>query len=280
MSILRFRPEIWSAVLLDALEKALVYAAPGVVNRDYEGEISQMGDTVHISSVGDPTISDYTAGGTLTYEDLTDAGQVLLIDQGKSFSFKVDDVDRRQARGDVMSKAMQRAAYKLRDKADQLVASMYTSIVSANTINTTSITTADGAYNALVDLGVIMDEANISTEGRVAIIPPWYHGLLQKNANFINAEKSADGGRALRNGVIGEAAGFSLRKSNNVPVITGDDYAVMGLVDTAISYADQIVQTEALRLQTTFADAVRGLHVYGAKMVQPAHAALLKASKT
>lgn len=280
MSILRFRPEIWAAVLQQALEKALVFAAPGLVNRDYEGEISAMGDTVHISAVGDPTISNYAAGDTITYEDLTDAGQTLLIDQGKMFAFKVDDIDKRQAKGNVMTTAMERAAYLLRDQADQFIANKYTGAAAANQLGTVAVTTGDIAYNTLVDLGTKLDEANVGTEGRVAIIPPWYHGLLRKNVNFINAEKSADGGAALRNGVVGQAAGFEIRKSNNVVLVTGDDYAVMAGVDGAISYADQIVETEALRLQTTFADAVRGLHVYGGKVVRPEMLATVIASKT
>ncbi len=81
MSIQRFRPEIWSAVLLQATETALVFGSPLVVNRNYEGDISEAGDVVNITSVGDPTVSDYTRGETLTYEDLQDTGQKLPIDQ-------------------------------------------------------------------------------------------------------------------------------------------------------------------------------------------------------
>lgn len=281
MTIAAFKPEVWSAELLVSLKKSLVYAQPGIVNRDYEGEITQSGDTVRITSIGRPTIVDYTSNSDLPApEELTDAQRTLLIDRAKAFNFQVDDVDKAQAKSDVMPTAMQEAAYALRDLADQYVAAMYSSVPSANDLGTTAITSGDYAYNALVDMGVKLDEADVPSEGRWAVIPPWYHGLLQKNANFINAEKSADQGRALRTGFIGEAAGFMLLKSNNVPLITGDDYAVLAGTPAAISYAEQIVSTEAYRMERRFADGVKGLHVYGAKVVRPQCLALCRASKT
>ena len=123
MSITRFRPEVWSAQLLVALRKALVFAQANVVNRDYEGEITAAGDTVRITSISDPTIGTYVPNSTvITPEELTDAQRTLVIDQAKYFAFKVDDIDARQARGNVMPEAMNRAAYKLRDVVDQYIA--------------------------------------------------------------------------------------------------------------------------------------------------------------
>jgi hypothetical protein len=279
VSIIRFRPEIWSAVLLEALERVLVFAGPDVVNRDYEGEISQMGDTVHISSIGDPTINTYTAGSTLTYEDLNDAGQTLLIDRAKSFAFKVDDIDKRQARGNVMTVAMRRAAYKLALEVDNYVASLYTATNSANAISTTTINTADLAYSGLINLRTKLAQADVPNEGRYVIVPPWYYGLLLNNDKFVRADASGTT-EGLRNGIVGRAAGFDVYESNNCINVTGDDYIVQAGVSGAITMADQISQTEALRLQTTFADAVRGLHLYGAKVVRPEELATLTASIT
>jgi hypothetical protein len=282
MSILRFRPEIWSAVLLRALERKLVYAGPAVVNRDYEGDISRMGDVVHISAVGDPTISTYTAGTTLTYEDLNDTGQTMPIDQGKSFSFKVDDIDKRQARGDVMTGAMQRAAYKLKLTVDNYIAGFYTAVPAANQVAAgvaVAITSADLAYTGLINLRNELTTGDVPDEGRYVIIPPWYYGLLLNNDKFVRADASGTT-QGLRNGIVGRAAGFDVYESNNVPLVTGDDYAVTAGTNAAITYADQILETEALRLQTTFADAVRGLHVYGAKVVRPDHLAYMLASQT
>lgn len=281
MAITAFIPEVWSARLLTSLKKAHVYAQPGIVNRDYEGEIRNAGDTVRITSIGRPTIGTYTRNTDMgAPEELTDAQRSLLIDQQKFFNFQVDDIDQAQAAGGVLPEALNEAAYGLRDLADQYVAALYSGADAANALGTVSVTSADLAYTTLVSLSVKLDEANVPTEGRWVILPPWYHGLLLQNANFINAEKSADGGMALRNGFIGQAAGFSLYKSNNAPLVTGDDYAVMAGVPAAISYAEQIVSVEAYRPEQRFADAVKGLHVYGAKLVRPNCIATVVASKT
>jgi N4-gp56 family major capsid protein len=279
MSIERFKPEVWSAVLLRAKERKLVFAQPSVVNRDYEGDISQQGDVVHISSVGDPTIVTHAKGDTITYEDLQDAGQTMPIDQAQRYAFKVDDIDKRQAKGDVMGEAMRRAAYLLAKTADTYVAGLYTGVDSANAIGTTAITTGDLAYTGLVNLRTKLANADIPDEGRYAIVPPWYYGLLLQNDKFVRADASGttDG---LRNGHVGRAAGFDVYESNACINVTGDDYIVQAGVNAAISYADQIVETEALRLQTTFADAVRGLHVWGCKLVRPDFIATLTASQT
>jgi N4-gp56 family major capsid protein len=279
MSIERFKPEIWSAVLLKAKERKLVFAQPAVVNRDYEGDISQQGDVVHISSIGDPTIVTHAKGDTISYEDLQDAGQTMPIDQGQRYAFKVDDIDKRQAKGDVMGEAMRRAAYLLAKTVDTYVAGLYTGVDSANAITTTAITTGDLAYTGLVNLRTKLASADIPDEGRYAIVPPWYYGLLLQNDKFVRADASGttDG---LRNGHVGRAAGFDVYESNACINVTGDDYIVQAGVNAAISYADQIVETEALRLQTTFADAVRGLHVWGCKLVRPDFIATLTASQT
>lgn len=279
MSINRFRPEIWSAVLLQATETALVFGSPTVVNRDYEGDISAAGDVVHITSVGDPSVADYASGDTLTYEDLQDAGQTMPIDQQQKYSFKVDDIDKRQAKGDVMGEAMRRAAYRMAKRVDSYVAGLYTGVVSANAITTTAITSGDLAYQGLINLGVKLDEADVPDDGRYAIVPSWYYGLLLNNDKFVRVD--ASGGTAgLRNGLVGMVDNMEIRKSNQCINVTGDDYIVQAGVNAAVSMAQQIVETEALRLQTTFADAVRGLEVYGAKLVRPDHIATLTASKT
>lgn len=281
MSILRFKPEIWSARLLVALRKTLVYGGPSIVNKDYEGEISAAGDTVRITSIGRPTINNYVPGSTsINPEQLTDAQRTLVVDQAKYFAFEVDDVDARQAKGNVLPQAADEAAYGLADVIDQYIASFYTGASTNNQLGTRSITTGDLAYQSLVDLSTKLDEANVPQEGRYAVIPPWFHALLRTNTNFINAEKSADGGAALRTGMIGEAASFALMKSNNVPVVTGDDYAIMAGTNAAISFAEQINKTEAYRPQDSFSDAIKGLALYGAKLVRPDNIATLYASKS
>jgi hypothetical protein len=280
MAITRFRPEIWSAELLVALRKKLVYAGPGVVNRDYEGEIAQAGDTVRITSISDPTIGTYSANVTVvTPEELTDAQRTLVVDQAKYFAFFVDDVDQRQAKGNVMPEAMRRAAYKLADQADQFVAAFYTGAQAANALGTVSVTTAAIAEAQIIALKVKLDEANVPSEGRYVAVPPWYHGLLLGSDHFVRLDASGTT-EALRNGTVMRGFGFDILVTNNAPLVTGDDYAVMAGVDSAISFAEQINKVEAYRPEAKFADAVKGLYLYGAKLVRPDSIATLVASKT
>lgn len=275
MAITRFRPEIWSAQLLVGLRKSLVYGGPGIVNRDYEGEIRQAGDTVRITSISDPTINDYVANSTtIVPETLTDAQRTLLIDQCKYFAFEVDDVDARQAIGNVIPEAMSRAAYKLADIADQFIAGLYTGVQSANIATAvTSIVAATDttwhlAYDAvLVPLKVVLDEANVPTMGRYVVIPPWLHGIMLRDPRFVRVDESGTS-EGLRNGQVGRAAGFDILLSNNVPV-NGAVYTVQAGISTAITMAEQINKTEAYRPQDSFGDAVKGLALYGAKLIRP-----------
>lgn len=283
MAITRFRPEIWSANLLVGLRKALVYAGPGVVNRDYEGEIREAGDTVRITSIGDPTIGTYSANSTvITPEELADAQRTLVVDQAKYWAFYVDDVDARQAKGNVIPEAMSRAAYKLADVVDQYVAGFYTGVAAANAVGTVAVPTATPTafYDSiLVPLKVKLDEANVPTEGRYCIVPPWLHGRALRDDRFVRADASGTT-EALRNGFVGRAAGFDVLMSNNSINVTGDDYVVQAGVDMAISFAEQISKTEAYRPEAKFADAVKGLALYGAKLVRPEAMATAIASQT
>ena len=277
---LSFIPEIWSATMLSSLKKALVYAQPGVVNRDYEGEIRNGGDTVRIKSLNRPTIGTYTKNSTtISPETLTDAQRALLIDQAKYFAFEVDDIDAAQSPGGDLEEALREAAYGLRDVADQYVAALYTGAQSANQIGTVSVTTGALAYTQLRKLATKLDEANVPQEGRYAIVPPWYHGLLLEEDKFVRVDASGTS-EGLRNGIVGHALGFDIMKSNNAPLVTGDDYAVMAGHPSAISYAEQIAKVEAYRPEDGFSDAIKGLHVYGAKLVRPDSIATVIASVT
>lgn len=272
MSVASFIPEVWAAELLSSLKKSLVFASEGVVNRNYEGDIAQAGDTVHINSVSRPTIIDYVPGVTkIVPERLTTAQRALLIDQSKAFSFSVDDVDSRQAAGDVIPEGMIEAAFALRDVADQFVElKIRTGVQGSNVLADVTGASADPTlvYRALVDLGTVLDENDVPTEGRWAVVPPWVHGLLQLDERFVSFGTGPNR-EALENGMIGAAAGFTIHKSNNIPNTTGDLYPVHAGHPMATSYADQIVETEAYRPQDEFSDAVKGLHVYGSKVVRP-----------
>lgn len=270
MAINKFIPEVWSAKLLLALRTAHVYAAGGVINREYEGEISDFGDTVHITSLVDPTIGDYTAHTDITVEDVDDLEQILLINQSKYFAFEVDDIEKRQAKGNVLTAQAQAAAWKLRDVADRYVAGLMATGVAAQNVISESTITASDAYDLLVDLGTKLDESDVPTENRWAVITPKFHGLLQKDSRFI-AAGDAQGASVRANGVIGEAAGFSLRKSNNVPDGPGAGAGKLIIAGNsmATTFAEQIAKTEAARRELRFADMVKGLHLYGGKVVRP-----------
>lgn len=282
MAITNFQPEIWAAQLLVSLKKTLIAAGPGVVNRNYEGQIANSGDTVRITSISRPTVASYTKDSTtITPETLTDANRSLLIDQAKYFAFEVDDIDLRQAAngGALMDEAATEAAYALADVADQYVLGLYSGVDSANAISTTSITTAALAVSNLIALKVKLDNANVPTQGRYVIVPPWYHGLLLGSDLFVRVDASGND-TALRNGIVGRAFGFDVLVSNNCINVTDDDYIVQAGYPGAISFAEQIAKVEAYRPESAFSDALKGLHLYGAKLVRPTGIATLTASIT
>lgn len=273
MAISNFKPEVWNAELLIALEKSLVFCAPGVVNRDYEGNISQYGDTVHITSLAEPTIGTYTPHVDITIEDVDDSGQTLLIDQAKYFAFEVDDIEQRQARngGAVLTEQARKAGYKLMDAADQYCAGlMAAGVDAANLIAERTLSTPADAYDSLVDLSVKLDEANVPTEGRWVIVTPKFHGLLLKDQRFVTGGDSI-AAQTRVNGLVGEAAGFTVRKSNNAPngPGAGAGKLVVAGYSGAVTHAEQIVKTEAWRKEKGFADIIKGLYLFGCKVVRP-----------
>ncbi len=286
MSVLAFKPEIWSRVILAALQKNLVFGGPGVVNNDYEGEISGPGNVVHITQFGDPVVTSYTPNSTLTYQTLNDAGLDMNIDQAYSFSFSVDDVDRRQAAGDMQSYLEERASYVLANTADTYIAGLYTGVAANNTVGGvgseitpvvySSTHPADFYQLVLLPLKVKLSQANIPMQGRYVIVPPWAEALLEQTQAFIAVtDMQGQPSEVFTTGMIGRAAGFDIYVSNNAIEYNTSansnqgDWIVQAGHPMALTYAEQIVQTEALRLQTTFADGVRGLHVFGAKLVRP-----------
>lgn len=288
MSVTSFIPEVWSKVILAALQKNLVYGSPMVVNSDYDGEIAGPGDAVHITQFGDPTISTYTPGGTITYQQLVDAGLTLYINQAKSFSFSIDDVDKRQAAGDMQSYLEGRAAYQMANVADQFVASLYTGAATANVLGATGSPLtplpyagatshpADFFVQVLEPAKVILDQANVPEEDRYMVCPPWAISLLSQTQAFVSVtDMQGQPSETFQRGFAGRVSGFgNILKSNNVPqpVSGGAGTGVWALQfghPMGVTYGEQITETEALRLQTTIGDGVRGLHVYGALMTRP-----------
>lgn len=279
MSITNFIPTIWSARLLRHLDTKHVYAF--LMNRDYEGEIKNYGDTVKINQIGDVEIKDFVKNKDLDApEELSGDQLMLTIDQGKYFNFAIEDVDNAQINPKLMDKAMQRAAYGMNDVTDKFSANLMV-VGAAGTIGSDDsavVPTKNDAYDYLVDLSTNLTERDVPTEGRWCVIPAWYHGLLLKDSRFVG--NGTDYNKALlEGGKVGVAAGFEIWLSNNVPNTSGTKYKIIAGTNEGASYAEQILKTEAYRPEKRFSDAVKGLHVYGAKVLQPKCLTVLTASK-
>ena len=175
MAVTTFIPEIWNARLLYALEKA--HVATNLVNRNYEGEISNHGDTVHINTIGAITVKSYTKNTDIADpEVLSTTDQTLVIDQSKYFNFQVDDVDKVQAAGELVDTAMGRAAYALADVSDAyLLGVIAAGAAAGNTIGSAAAPvalTASNVYENIVKLKTKLDKANVPNTGRTIVVPP------------------------------------------------------------------------------------------------------------
>ena len=282
MALTSFIPELWNARLLNALDKAHVFA--GLVNREYEGDIKKQGDTVHINTIGAVTIGTYTKDTDFASgpQALTTTDQTLVIDQAKYFNFAVDDIDEAQAAGDVMDKAMQRAAYGLADVADKYLSDQLAAAITTangNQVGTTAVAlTKDNVYENVVKMKTILDKANVPTTGRWLVIPPEMVALILQDDRFVKTGGTM-AEETLRNGWVARAVGFDIYESNNCNSATASStttYTITAGDEGACTYAEQITSTEAYRPEKRFADAVKGLHLYGAKVVDPKRLAGLK----
>ncbi len=269
MALDNFIPQEWSARLLENLNDAHVYAS--VLNRDYEGEIKGAGDSVRIQTVGRITVSTYTKNSTtISRQSPVGAGQVLVIDQSNYFAFDIDDIDAAQAKPALMNGYAKEAAWSLSDTADADLASVLnTALVGTNLLTDKDLTAAAGnAYDVMVDLGVQLTKNNVPRAGRWLIGPPELEGYLLKDARFVGYGTQANM-NYLTNGRIGRAAGFEIMISNNRPTGNGSNPMVIAGVKSAATYAEQISKTEAYRPEDDFSDALKGLHLYGRKVLDP-----------
>ena len=275
MAFTNFIPEVWSARLLEHLDNVHVYSA--LLNRDYEGDIRAYGDTVHINQIGDIAINDYTGEDLAAPEELDSTMMELRIDQAKYFNFQVKDIDNAQSNPKVVDTAMQRASYNINDVIDNYLAGLLLAGVKSESTITAQTLTSANAYDYLVDLGVLLNEHNVPMLGRWVVIPPWFHGLLLKDERFVG-NGTGYNQAILQGGWVGDAAGFRIHLSNNVPESAGS-YSVIAGTNAAGSFAEQLVELEAYRLEKNFSDGLKGLHVYGAKVTQPDGLAVLKCTK-
>ena len=259
-----FIPEVFSKKL-----QAKFYAQTmlsEVTTNEYEGEISGLGNKVNIRSVPAVTVADYS--GSLSYADVTSGTIELNIDKAKSYAFKVDDILREQADIDFMNEAANDAAQNMKIAIEQDVFANVAAGSSLTDINATpSNLTSSNILGFILDAGQTLDENNIPEDGRYMIISPAAATLL-KQSELRQAYLTGDNVSPLRNGFIGTVDRFNMYVSNNLVTASGVTSGLYGH-PKAIAYASQMTNTESVRLESSFGDGVRGLAVYGYKVVLP-----------
>lgn len=261
-----FIPEVFSKLLQAKFYKSSVL--PAISNTDYEGEISGQGDKVHIRTVPTISVADYT--GTVSYADLTTSTVELNIDQAKSYAFKVDDILKAQGDIDMLAAASKDAAEQMRIAVETQVLSSV--VTGATTIGAQTTVTKSDILDAILAMGQDLDELNIPEEGRFIVLSPEFITML-KGSELRQAYLTGDAESPLRNGRVGMVDRFTVYSSNMLyDGGTGADAGythVLAGHPKAICFASQFTNTETVRLESTFGDGVRGLKVYGSKVVVP-----------
>ncbi len=281
-----FVPEIYSKKVQVALRRAAV--AEAICNTDYMGEISAFGDTVNIIKEPQIAVADYTRGQAVALTDLTDQELVLIIDQAKSFSFKIDDLEKRFSHVNFQAVAADNAAYALRDAMDSNILEAIGAGATVTTGMGTTSTPIDigfgtGEVDPLNQMSLAakeLDEANAPEDGRWFVAAPeWYNQLANTSSKLLSVDFNAGQG-SIRNGLVasGLLRGFQMYKSNNVPTNdlsgatpAGAGDAPMALFGhiSATSAVSSMNKVETVRDTGTFSDIVRGLMVWGRKVLRP-----------
>jgi hypothetical protein len=260
-----FIPEVFSRKL-----QAKFYAQTmlsEVTTNEYEGEISGLGNKVNIRTVPAVSVADYS--GSISYSDVTSSTIELNIDKAKSYAFKVDDILKEQADIDFLNEAAGDAAQNMKIAIEQDVFANVAAGSSLTDINggTPANVTSSTVLGHILDAGQLLDENNIPEEGRFMIINPAVATVL-KQSELRQAYLTGDNVSPLRNGFIGTVDRFNMYVSNNLSTSAGVTSGLFGH-PKAIAYASQMTNTETVRLESSFGDGVRGLAVYGYKVILP-----------
>ena len=267
-----FIPEIWTANILEALRTNLVYGSPGVINRDYEGEISRAGDTVHITSFSDPTIRTYTPESNITVDSLADSTRALTIDHLKYWAFDVDDVVKRQALPGWVEQATSRSGYNIAKAADNYLSAAMYAATNGTAYDLGAVTgdiSDNSTYgNLFVAMWTALTQRDVPVDGRWVVVSPTVYAALLQDNRFINAQASGST-EPLRNGMVGRILGFTVYVSNQTPDPTTGVTAVIAGHPMATTYAEQLLETKAQERELRFGALVKGLHVAGCKVVRP-----------
>jgi hypothetical protein len=295
-----FIPQIWSGKLQVKFYQSTVLSA--ITNNDWEGEIKDQGDKVTIRTIPSITVSNYTKGMTLASQVPTSGVVELLIDKGKYFSVVVDDVDAVQSDLKLMDIFTNDASQQMKITIDtDVLAGVKNAAAAANQGAAAGLLSANinlgdgnatGGYtgvqltrptiiNKIVEMGQVLDEQNVPETGRWMVIPAWMAAMI-KQSDLKDASLTGDSVTPLRNGRLGTIDRFTLYVSNLLPTQTGvtrmsgdagagtvkATYVYAGTSD-AITFASQVTKMESLRAQTTFGNLVRGLNVFGYKVIKP-----------
>jgi hypothetical protein len=276
-----FIPEIWSGKLIENFYDATVLAA--IANTDYEGEIRQHGDTVNIRTTPEITIKTYVKGQTLSVENPDKPKLQLIIDKGEYFACIEDDVDKVQSDINLMDQWSKDASERMKIKIDQRVLTDILPDISADNkgatagrisndidLGTTGSALAIDKTNVIdliVDMGTVLDEANAPEGDRFLVIPAKMAGYI-KRSDLKDASLTGDSMTPLRNGRLGMIDRFTIYVSHNLNVSSGK-FSVIGGHKMGFTFASQMTNMETIRSETTFGNIIRGLQVYGYKVVKP-----------
>lgn len=263
-----FIPQIWSQKLNQMLEKNCVMLQ--CVNRNWEGDIKNQGDTVKIITPADVTVSTLTSDN-IEYSALTPTSQDLVIDQKKFFAFKIDDVAQAQANGDILEAHLANAKKAIEEVQDAYLLGLHTDVSDDNTVGSETSPielNKSTIYEQFVKLSLALKNSDAVHAGVKpwVVINPNIEAYLLQSPEFISAYKVGD--QTLREGSIGRIAGMDVLVSTNLTDVDGKYYVLAG-TNEAITFASQLAKIESLRDKDSFSDLVRGLYLYGAKTVQP-----------
>lgn len=261
MSLNNFTSTVWSETLYKELQKN--YVGVKLCSREFEGEIKGQGDRVKICGISPITVFDYSKNTDMpAAEVLSDTVRTLIIDQAKGFNFFIDDVDAAQSRPNIMTEAMRRASDALADVADSYIYSLTDSGVA--TISNTSVT-AESIISTLAEARLKLMENNVPNNASISLeVSP----AIEQKLVLSKVLRSTDNTDALTKGYIGSFMGFDVYVSNNI-VKTGNAYRCIARTNRAIAFAEQINSVTAYEPELRHGDAVKGLHLYGAKIVYP-----------
>jgi hypothetical protein len=276
-----FIPEIWSGKLIENFYDATVLSA--ISNTNYEGEIRNMGDTVNIRTTPTITIKTYVKGQTLAVENPDKEKLQLVIDKGEYFACVEDDVDKVQADINLMDTWSKDASERMKIKIDQRVltdilpdisalnkgsaAGRITANIDLGTTGSPFAITKTNVLEYIVDMGTVLDEANAPESDRFIVIPAKMAGMIKKS-DFKSALVTGDNVSILRNGQLGMIDRFTVYMSHNLSV-TSSKFSIIAGHKMGFTFASQMTNMETIRSESTFGNVIRGLQVYGYKVVKP-----------